>query len=383
MKILLLSLNWVEYQIEMANALTALGHRVEVIFKTERVHATVGEALPQLLDRRVRYHLLDDRPRGLRDPRQLSTIARLIVLLRGISPDVIFLHEATNTYLPLCLSAAARRTPLLLTVHDVTAHPGADAEGPRRREWVQQWLRQRASAVIVHGEWLRQRYLELPGKTCRNVHAIPHGCYTVLRHWAAADAQEIENSVLFFGRIHAYKGLGYLVRAADRIAASIPNLRVVIAGDGTELDLYRDRFAAHPERFVIHRGYLPNTAVARVFQESSLVVLPYIEGSQSGVVRIAYVFGKPVVATRVGSIPESIREGETGLLVPPRDENALADAVVAVLADKDRLRRMAGNAARMPETEMSWSRVAERTVRVIEDLPRRAALPVAVPGGAA
>ena len=98
MKLLIISLNWVEYVVELANALAERDHHVEMVLKSECVGKTVGSALPVLLNPGIKCHLIDDRPRGPRDPRQLATIAHLMQLIRRSSPDIINPHEATNTY---------------------------------------------------------------------------------------------------------------------------------------------------------------------------------------------------------------------------------------------------------------------------------------------
>jgi glycosyltransferase involved in cell wall biosynthesis len=118
----------------------------------------------------------------------------------------------------------------------------------------------------------------------------------------------------------------------------------------------------------VHRGYLPNERVAEVFQQSSVVVLPYVEGSQSGVVRIAYVFGKPVIVTAVGSLAESVRDGVTGLVIPPRDERALADAIVSLLTDERRRRAMGAAAAKMATDDLGWTKIAQRTEQVYREV---------------
>jgi glycosyltransferase involved in cell wall biosynthesis len=78
--------------------------------------------------------------------------------------------------------------------------------------------------------------------------------------------------------------------------------------------------------------YLPVEDVARDLAAATVVVLPYRSGTQSGVVPLAYAHGRPVVTTRVGGLEEAVREGETGLLVPPDDAAALADALERVRA---------------------------------------------------
>jgi glycosyltransferase involved in cell wall biosynthesis len=95
-----------------------------------------------------------------------------------------------------------------------------------------------------------------------------------------------------------------------------------------------------------------------------VVVLPYVQASQSGVVPIAYAFGKPVVATTVGGLPDAIEDGVTGILVPPADESALADAVTRILLDADLRHRLGDAARRRFESTLSAEAVARMTLDV-------------------
>jgi glycosyltransferase involved in cell wall biosynthesis len=97
-------------------------------------------------------------------------------------------------------------------------------------------------------------------------------------------------------------------------------------------------------------------------------VLPYIEGSQSGVTRIAYPFGVPVVVTDVGSIPESVVAGRSGLIVPPGDTPALTAALASVVCDDALRARLSAGAAEMAAGPMSWKLVAERQEAMLRAL---------------
>ena len=188
----------------------------------------------------------------------------------------------------------------------------------------------RSDEVIVHGEQLKQvcvNDLHLPAE---RVHVIPH--ITLGNRNAQAHVQEQPNTILFFGRIWEYKGLEYLIKAEPLITARVPDARIVIAGRGEDFDCYR-AMMVHPDRFTVYNEYVSDEKRAELFQQASVVALPYTDASQSGVIPVAYTFGKPVVATTVGGLPEAVDEGETGLLVPPRDERALADAILWLLDD--------------------------------------------------
>ena len=170
-------------------------------------------------------------------------------------------------------------------------------------------------------------------------------------------------TVLFFGRIWQYKGLEYLIRAEPLIAAEVPDLRIVIAGEGEDFTRYR-RLMVHPERFVVHNEYVTEEQCRTLFRQASLVALPYIEASQSGVIPLAYTFKKPVVATTVGGLPEMVDDGRTGYLVPPRDEQALASAIVRLLRDRPLCRHMGLNGKRKLDAECAPSVVARHTFDV-------------------
>ena len=177
------------------------------------------------------------------------------------------------------------------------------------------------------------------------------------------EVEEQENTILFFGRIWDYKGLQYLIEAEPLITARIPNARIVIAGRGDDFGKY-ERMMVNRDRFDRPNERIPDEQVAQLFQEASIVVCPYIEASQSGVLAIANAFGKPVVATTVGGIPEMIEHGKTGLLVPPRDARSLADAIVSLLQNHPLRQQMRQYALHTSQTELSWPSIARRTMSV-------------------
>jgi glycosyltransferase involved in cell wall biosynthesis len=147
------------------------------------------------------------------------------------------------------------------------------------------------------------------------------------------------------------------------ITAEVPDVRIVIAGQGEDFARYR-RMMVHPERFIVHNEYVSDDKRAELFQRASVVALPYVDASQSGVIPIAYTFAKPVVATAVGALPEMVEPDRTGYLVPPRDERALADAIVRLLRDGDLRRQLGANGKRKIETECSPRAVAQQTLAV-------------------
>lgn len=355
MKVAFVSFHFGEYSILLASAL-----------------AQEAEVLLLLSDHRAAPHMsrLDptvnfrpfNQPR-LRQPlRQIGMISQILQQIRRFDPDVIHLqngHLWFNLALPFL-----RRYPLVITIHDPKPHVG-DRESGKTPQLMMIWDlgHHRADRLIVHGKQLKQVVVEELGFPDEIVHVIP--MIALGDGLAHGQAQEDDHQILFFGRIWEYKGLEYLIRAEPLITAQVPDVNIVIAGRGEDFNRYR-RLMVHPERFTVYNEYLPHDKRDELFRRASVVALPYIDASQSAVIPIAYTFGKPVVATTVGGLPELVEHGRTGYLVPPRDERALADALVRLLRDKQLRHELGSNGKRKLETECSPDVVARQTLDVYQ-----------------
>jgi glycosyltransferase involved in cell wall biosynthesis len=300
------------------------------------------------------------------DPRGLFGIWHLVRAVVKDRPDVLHVQEALDFRIFL-VAMALRDIPLVLTVHDPRVRWG---DKPRFYSKVELGLRaiirKRAKRIIVHSQKLKEMLLGDLELSRKRVAVIPHGAYNIYWRWYNPDIGEDEGSVLFFGRLVPSKGLDCLIQAEPLITAKCPFAKFVIAGEGDEWERCK-RFVVHPEKFVVQNHYVPNHNVAALFQQASIIVLPYKDASQSGVAVLAFAFGKPVVATRVGGIEELVDDGITGILVPPNDPEALADALTRLLTDTELRRKMGHNALSKAQRELSWDRVAEMTRHVYEE----------------
>lgn len=162
---------------------------------------------------------------------------------------------------------------------------------------------------------------------------------------------------LFFGFVRPYKGLRHLVDALPAAAAAVPRLHLLVAG---EFWLPATGFAEQArglgvaDRLHLDDRYIANEDVGPYFRAADVLVMPYVEATQSGVVTLAVEFGVPIVATRVGGLPEAVADGETGLIVPPADPAALAAALARVLTDDALRARLAEGAVRARE-RFGWA----------------------------
>jgi glycosyltransferase involved in cell wall biosynthesis len=176
---------------------------------------------------------------------------------------------------------------------------------------------------------------------------------------------------LFFGQIAPYKGLAYLVEALPQLIANDANFRLVIAGKvkkGHEhyFDALRPTLEAHARsgHVLMRIEHIPDADLERYFKAADVLVMPYTEIFQSGVLFLAYSFGLPVIATEVGSLKRDIVEGRTGFVCKPRDAPDLARAIRAYFASplhRD-LARARGDIRTFASANNAWATNAAMTV---------------------
>lgn len=168
--------------------------------------------------------------------------------------------------------------------------------------------------------------------------------------------------VLLFGALSRYKRVDVLIEAFARMRGSLPDAHLVLAGFPVGLDPDSLRAAAGQagieDAFTLVPQYLESDAVAAWMELASVVVFPYESVFQSGAVHVPLTFGRPVIATAVGAMPQVVEHERTGLLVPAGDAGALAAALTRLLSDRPFARRLGEAAAEEQRTRFSWDRVA-------------------------
>jgi glycosyltransferase involved in cell wall biosynthesis len=144
-----------------------------------------------------------------------------------------------------------------------------------------------------------------------------------------------EKVILFFGYIRPYKGLHVLIDAMKILKGKM-NVRLLVCGEfyGDE-EKYREHMkeAGVEDGTTVISDYIPNESVHLYFSAADVVVQPYLSATQSAIAQIAYFFSSPIIATNVGALPEVIVNEKSGLIVPPNDPAALANAIVRFYAE--------------------------------------------------
>jgi glycosyltransferase involved in cell wall biosynthesis len=356
MRVAFISFDFGEYCVRLANGIAQDQDTSVLLFLAKGE----GEPYRHLLSNTVKLRMFD-KPR-LRQPfKQFQMVVRLVKEIRQFNPDVIHL-QLGHFWFNLLALPMLRDYPVVLTVHDSLIHVG-DSASSRTPQWVYDRACYRAKERIVHAPQVKDaliKRLGIPDETVRVIPFVVVGDNTV----AAEENVEVEEPlILFFGRIWEYKGLEYLIRAEPSITSKIPEAKIVIAGVGEDFGRYR-QMMTHPDQFIVHNEYISDEMRAQLFRRASVVVLPYIEASQSFIISIAYRCGKPVVATTVGGLPEMVDDGQTGFLVPPRDEHALAEAIVLLMQNPTMRRQFGENGRRKVNAECAPEVVGRLTLEV-------------------
>ena len=328
-----------------------------------------------------------DIPGGQVAPVRFKTPAdlwRLVRLVRRFRPDVIHLQEAAGprrgAFLA-CVAALLRPSALIvLTVHDPVPHGGRDVGAARRAAWSRNLVRRLADVLVVHGAHcarLLQQDLAARRRPLPQIVQSEHGL--ILEPATVRPPHPGPLRLYFFGRMEAYKGVEVLLQAAELLHQQGLGFRLLIAGQGPELDRLQDRFQRLPE-VEVQAGFAAPTAVIEAIQQADCVLLPYLSATQSGVLAAAFAGRRFVIASAAGGIPDVVGHLRNGLLVPAGDPSALAAAIRAVAEDEGLRARLREGAAETAQGQLDWDRIGRELQAVFADAAARRQLGDMAPG---
>jgi glycosyltransferase involved in cell wall biosynthesis len=251
-----------------------------------------------------------------------------------------------------------RARPLVLTAHDIRSRePRPGQRAAERRVY------RHFDAVIAHSEHGRERLIGELGVDEARIHVIPHG---VLAHLAEGSQQEprfhTDRPVaLFFGLLRPYKGIERLLEAW----AGIEEAELWIVGKPL-MDIAALRAAA-PENVRFDARFVSDAELRGYFRRADVVVLPYREADQSGVLFTALAFAKPVLVSDLGGFAELAAAGAVRT-TPAGDVRALRDALAELLAEPGQREQLAARARSVAGERYAWEDIARRTLAVYEGL---------------
>jgi len=315
--------------------------------------------------------------------RKVVRAAAALVVFMGLllrhRRAVLHVHSASRASFPrksvFMALAMAARWPVIFHLHGGGFATFYDAEcGPLGRAVVRFFLDHAACVVVLSDRWCAWMH-----RVTRNPHVV-----TIANPVPLVPASRVAREpalIAFAGRCEPKKGVFDLLEAAAGLAYQFGDLRVELAGSG-ELDALRSR--AHrlgiANRLHLH-GWIDAGAREKLLARATVFVLPsHAEGLPMGVLE-AMAAGCPVVATRVGGVPDLVEDGVTGLLVPPGDSVALALAVHRVIADPEFAARLAAAARETiarrftPERSLARLEALYAELGVAGNAPARSPIP--------
>jgi glycosyltransferase involved in cell wall biosynthesis len=208
------------------------------------------------------------------------------------------------------------------------------------------------------------------------IHVIPNPISPALLQQALAQprTEPPKPVVLYTGRIESNKGSLELLQSIDQVAAQFPSVEYLLAGGRhNSID---DRSLATTigtngtRKRVQLLGHVPWQDLADLYRRASVFVMPsHYETFGISVIE-AMAFGLPVVATNVGGLPEVVEDGVTGILVPPKDSQALGEAIVRLLRDPDLSTRLGRAGRERVRSEFTVDRIVAQTLEVYQSVIR-------------
>ena len=287
-------------------------------------------------------------------------------VLKRLEKNVDFIYFY-NTPLQSSFYIAFCRKLWGTAVHDPIPH--SDQKHVFIRSIISYPITKKCNNYFLFSESLVEPFKESRCRKKQNVYTTKLGPYETL---GTRDLEEKSNShnglhLLFFGKIKAYKGLRYLLEAYKSLIQDGINVSLTIAGSGfIEPDIID--LSNTPGLLVINR-YITNEELAGFIRDSDLVVCPYTDATQSGVIMSSYAFCKPVIATNVGGLIEMVDDNKTGKIIPSCDAEALRKEINKVYENRSLLNIWSNNIElEYFRGNSSWDTIASNLIESIKSI---------------
>jgi D-inositol-3-phosphate glycosyltransferase len=364
-----------DYSVCLCSALYALGVNVELIAPDNRI-----VSMP--VDYPIRHWMPTKDAKGSKIGKTLhylGYLARLIVHVVKHNKEKRIVHfqflrreRIESLLFPLMRLLGVN---LVFTAHNVLPH-----ENSRVDYFFRFIVYRSAKVIIVHSEYIKNKLVKGFRIDREKVRVIPHGNfdhYVPKEPMSKSEARAIlnlskmENVALFFGFIREYKGLDQLMDAYEICVGRGRPWILVVAGAVHPLELeshYRRRIKqiSADGSIVFHADFIRSEKVAAYFFACDVVILPYKEIDHSGIVHLAYSFGRPVIATNVGDFSEVIEDGKSGYLLRENSAECLSETILGAFSNSTCLDDMGNYARKLSTSKYSWLEIAKKTRELYE-----------------
>lgn len=367
------SLFTLPYDVKLAQGLRGIGHNVRFYGKSlgpEEIEPEGAGLVQHFYPEMERWGLSRwpaGASRAAKGLLHLRAMRRLVEALRREQPDVIHFQWLPLPIIDRAFIGALRAiAPLVLTAHDsrpFNANPSSLIQTLGATSALRHF-----DSVVVHTEQARRRLVDYGVEPARIAH-IPHGfLHDDKPPPGLADKAGTDKPVCFllFGKIKPYKGADLAIAAMRRMPAELrarSELRIV--GKPYVDTRPLERAAAELGSSVrLDFRHVPDDEIAALWEQADVLLFPYREIDMSGVLMAALAAARPIIASEIGGFTELLESGRTALLVPPRDEAALATAMGRLVSEPSTRENMARQIRALAATVPSWQSIAAQTAAV-------------------
>ncbi len=360
----------VNHILALNNQFTKMGHDVRIIAPASRAvddagcqFVAIGKARP-----------IPVRGTTTRIAISLRLASKIKEVLAREKFDIIHLHEP---FMPMLCSAILRfsDTVNVGTFHAARSKPGYYWGWPISALMLRRRRHKLIGKIAVSKPAMDFASRYVPG----HYDIIPNGID--LKHFSSS-VLPIEEfcdgkiNILFVGRLEKRKGLDYLLKAYRQVKKEFPESRLIVVGPGTR---FRRKYEKQVSRSgltdVVFNGHISYDELPRYYKTADIFCAPATGQESFGIVLLeAMAVGKPIVATNIEGYAGVLTHGQEGLLVPPKNDRELAQALMRLMSD-DSLRRQMGGRGLVTAQEYNWEKIARRVfdyyVKILSELPWR------------
>lgn len=325
--------------------------------------------------------------KSLQDQAYFKVVFTIVLSLFSIKPSIIHIQSLISPRKDWVFFLLARLLgiPIVYTVHNILPHEEKESSAFGLKQSLE-IIYKSSRRLIVHSQSNMQELINLFKIKPQSVRVIPHGNYFfIVPHTMVSKAKARKQLgftisgrlILFFGAIRKYKGIDYLIKAFTRVIDKVPDAKLLIVGrpmgigETSPMNYYYNLVEELQlkERIIFNTNYIPLRDIHIYFTASDAVAFPYVDTTESGALQLAFAFSKPVIATQVGSFEEAIEQDKNGLLVPPRDDGALAEAIIKILSlDERALNEMGQYSKFLAVTRYNWDEISKNTASVYQEV---------------
>jgi phosphatidylinositol alpha-mannosyltransferase len=358
----------VNHILALNNQFTKMGHEVRIIAPASREITDKDERLLPIGKARP----FPVRGTTIRISMSLRLASKIKETLEREKFDIIHLHEP---FMPMLCSAVLRfsNSVNIGTFHACHGSPGYNFGWPVSTYMLNRRRRKLVGKIAVSKAAMNYAIKYVPGY----YNIIPNGID--LEHFSPG-VSPIERfcdgkiNILFVGRLEKRKGLNYLLKAYRRIKANTPDIRLIVVGPGTR---FRRKYENYVRRSglkdVVFTGMVSYNELPRYYKTADIFCSPAIGRESFGIILLeAMAMGKPIVATSIEGYASVVTHGREGLLVPPKDDKELAQALLSLISDEPLRRKMANRGMRTAQN-YDWAKVARRVldyyIRILSEPP--------------